>query len=274
MKHIKLTEASLSFVFLAVLPMIFLAGCATTDPKAAAPASPLAVTVSKEAAARSQGYMDGADYLQVADAQATIASNCQNVSSSETWKMKLSHASACVSLKNWKVLRELGESLASSDIDSPWGAYFLSVAADETGDEGRAMWMIELAQKKVGGRSGLFAYQKARVLLKMKEVNGAITEMQRALVLEPRLVDGHLFLAEIYTRDLDMERATKYYQSALAIDPKNARALSGLAWVKQGAQDMDKRQPAIAVEASAAGAPAKPVLASEKNLGEQTGRMK
>ena len=250
MKNFKQTRTA------AMLMGLLLAGCATTGPmKASAPASPLSVTVTKEAAARSQAYMDGADYVQVADVPSLMPATCQAVASLDTWKTKLSRAGACVSQKNWKFLREVAESLANSDMDSPWGAYFLSVAADETGDSGRAMWMIELAQKKVGGKSGLFSYQKARVLLKMKEVNESIAEMQRALVLEPRLVDGHLFLADIYSRDLDMEHAQKYYQSALAIDPKNTRALNGLAWVRQGAQEMDKRQPALAA-------------------GEQTGRTK
>jgi tetratricopeptide (TPR) repeat protein len=144
------------------------------------------------------------------------------------WRDMLGRANTCVYEKNWAVLESLAGEMAKADLDSPWPAYFLSVASESKGDYSRAMWMAELAQKKSGGSTGLFTYQRGRIWLHMKEPAKAVADLQKAVVLEPRLLEAQLFLGQIYARDLEPEKAIGYYRATLAIDSKNYLALTGL----------------------------------------------
>ncbi len=152
----------------------------------------------------------------------------QALGPSKDWRKLVAHANACTKAKDWRTIEALANAIARMDMDSPWGAYFLSLSAEGGGELGRAMWMIELAQKKTGGRLGLFSYQKGRLLFLMNETSKAMKEVEKALELEPGLAEGHLFLADIYRRDMENELAQKSYAAALKIDPKNERAITAL----------------------------------------------
>jgi tetratricopeptide (TPR) repeat protein len=141
--------------------------------------------------------------------------------------------------KNYKVLETLATAIARIDIDSPWGAYFLSVSAEGSGDFQRALWMADLAQKKAGGISGLFSYQKARVLYGLKETNLAMKEVEHAIALDSKLAEGYFFLAQIHDRDLETDLAVKNYQAALNADPKHYGALIYLAELRLQANKAD-----------------------------------
>ncbi len=191
------------------------------------------------AAARSQAFMDkvgtySVDALAEAKscsvpAAADKPAMAKEAGPSKEWKTLLGHANGCVKARDWKTLETLANAIARIDIDSPWGAYYLSVAAEGTGEFQRAMWMVDLAQKKAGGRSGLFSYQKGRIFLAMKETTRAMKEIQGAVAVDPRLVDGHVYLAEIHHRDQEHDKAAGYYQAALQVHASNYRALTGLA---------------------------------------------
>lgn len=152
----------------------------------------------------------------------------QSAGPSKDWRKLVAHANACAKIKDWRTLETLANAIARMDIDSPWGAYFLSLSAEGGGELGRAMWMAELAQKKVGGTSGLFAYQKGRILFLMNETGKAMKEVERALALDPQLAEGHVFLGDVYRRDMENDRAQQSYMAALKIDPKNERAIAAL----------------------------------------------
>jgi tetratricopeptide (TPR) repeat protein len=151
---------------------------------------------------------------------------------SKDWRMLVAHANVCVKEKNWKTLETLAYSIARIDVDSPWGAYFLSVSAEGTGDLHRGIWMAGLAQKKAGGRSGLFAYQKGRILFRMKDTANAMKEIEQAVALDPKLTEGYLFLADVYRRDLETDKAAKSYAAALEAEPANYKALTALGEIK------------------------------------------
>ncbi len=151
---------------------------------------------------------------------------------SKEWRDLLTKASACAGDKNWKTLESVAQTLARVDINAPWGAYFMSVAAEGTGDWQRALWMVELAQKKAGAQNGLFLYQHGRVMLGLKETAKAMLDVQKAVSLEPQLVNGHMFLAEIHHRDLEWDQAAEHYKAVLAVDDKNSRALAGFGEVR------------------------------------------
>lgn len=159
------------------------------------------------------------------------------------WKMMVNHANACTIEKNWRTLEGLANAMARSDVDSPWGAYFLSLSAEGLGDLHRANWMADLAQKKAGGKVGLFSFQKGRLLFALKETSLAMQEIESALKLDPSLVEGHLFLGSIYRRDGELERAEKLYMAALNVDQKHLKALTSLAEIK-----LERNLPAEAAE--------------------------
>ena len=211
---------------------LFLAGCAST------PAG--SVKEDKSAQLKSQIFVEGASYVVAGEARSScsVPAGAEKVQirkeagPSKDWRDLVAHANGCVADKNWAVLDQLAALIARNDIDSPWGSYFYSVAAEGNGDFTRALWMADLAQKKAGGRSGLFYYQRAHTLLSMKETVKGMADMEKALSLDPSLMDGQLYLAEIYHRDQQLDQAAKFYGGALALDGKNYRALTGLAEVK------------------------------------------
>ncbi len=198
------------------------------------------VSSDKAAAEKSKAYVEGLSYVLAGQAGGICAppSAAQKVAissmdrPSKDWRDLLSKASACAGDKNWKTLIQVGETLARTDINAPWGVYFLSVAAEGAGDWHRALWMVELAQKKAGTPNALFLYQHGRILLGLKETAKAMSDVQKAVTLDPKLVGGHMFLAEIYHRDLEWDKAGEHYAAVLAVEDRNANALAGLGDVR------------------------------------------
>ena len=64
------------------------------------------------------------------------------------WRKMVSLANACVKAKDWRKVELLGSELGISAHLTPWGPYFLSLAAESRKDYPRAVWMLELALKK------------------------------------------------------------------------------------------------------------------------------
>lgn len=205
-------------------------------------------TTDHVAAEKSRAYIEGMSFVLAGQASGVCAlpTAAQKIAMSSTdgpskeWRDLLAKASACAGEKNWKTLEQVAQTLARTDINAPWGAYFMSVAAEGTGDWARAMWMVELAQKKAGAPNGLFLYQHGRIWLGLKETAKAMADVQKAVSLEPKLTMGHLFLAQIHQRDLEWTPAAEHYVAALAADDKNWRALGGLAEVRYEMGQMDE----------------------------------
>jgi tetratricopeptide (TPR) repeat protein len=255
MRNIQLAKAA---VF-ALVASVLAAGCATT-PKNAPP-----VKEDAAAAARSQAYMDSLVLIPVTGALSdakpcVVPSAAEKLGSgqvsgpSKDWQTLVQHANTCVKAKSWATLESLASAIARMDIDSPWGAYFLSVAAEGRNELQRALWMADLAQKKSGGRSGLLAYQKGRIFFKMKETTRAMKEIERAVAMDATLAEGHFFLGEIHQRDLEFDQAAKSYAKAIAIDPKHFDSLVGMAEVmlqqNKGEEAASYYQRAVAVQPS------------------------
>jgi len=198
------------------------------------------VKTDKVAAEKSKAYVEGLSYVMAGTsggvcAVPTAAQKAAMSSSdgpSKEWKDLLMKASACAGDKNWKTLEQVAETMARVDINAPWGAYFLAVAAEGTGEYQRAIWMIELAQKKAGVANGLFMYEHGRIMLGMKDTAHAMADVTKAVALEPRLTMGHLFLAQIHQRDLEWDKAGEHFAAVLAQDDRNVVALAGLGEVR------------------------------------------
>lgn len=223
---------SLKTKFAAAVGIAALAvGCST---------APIKKTEDAEAAKASRVYLDSvlplpvssrlvSDVICAVPAEAQKPAPGEKSGPSKDWKKLIAYANACAKAKSWGTLDTIAQALARADLNSPWGAYFQSLAAEGIGELQRAMWMADLAQKKAGGRAGLFAYQKGRILFAMKETARAMTEVQHAVELDSRLVDGHLFLADVYRRDLEPDRAVASYKEVLKNEGDNYRALTTLA---------------------------------------------
>jgi len=190
----------------------------------------------KAAAERSKIYLESIEVSDAADSSAVCAvpaglekafSPAQGASAQ--WKDLMARASKCAVEKGWKSLDTIAQTMSRLDINSPWGPYFMSVVATERGDWARALWMIDLAEKKAGVKVGLFAYQRGRIHLTQKETSKAMTEFEKAVSLDPRLIDGAMFLGDIHYRDHEWKEAAQSYAMVLQRKPSNYRALIGLA---------------------------------------------
>lgn len=234
--------ASFAFTFVLVMSGLLMSGCASSS-------SRNAMQEDANAAAKSRVYMVNLEVFPANEkkagqkcsvpSEALKPAPARSSGPSKEWKSFVEHANACAQAQDWKNLEVLGYALARADIDSPWGAYFLSLAAEGSGDRARALWMIDLAQKKAGGKSGLFVYQKGRILFALGEVAESMKALERAVQLDTSLTEGHVFLARIYHRDLELDRAARSYQAVLTNHSNHQLALIGLAEVKlaQGVGD-------------------------------------
>lgn len=148
----------------------------------------------------------------------------------------INHANNCALLKRWDRVEVFGEHLAQSDPWAPWGAYYLSLAAQGRGELVRALWMADLSLKK-SPATALFHYQKARVHWELKEYDAAIDKLREALSHDSKLTDAHLLLGQVYFRDKEYRRATQHFNQVLAVESNNSLAMVGLAEIRlaQGA---------------------------------------
>lgn len=190
-------------------------------------------TEPKDGVVRRKRSSEKIDLISVSTARSVISESCSIPARNQELRLWLDRAGRCVSDKNWTLLEKLAQQLAQSHIELPWGAYFLSVAAEGRGEYARSLWMIGLAEKKADtenpSETGLFAYQKGRIYFALKETSRAMSEIKKAISFEPRLIEGHIFLAEIYHRDQELEQAKYHYKQALQLNPDHQRASAGLA---------------------------------------------
>jgi tetratricopeptide (TPR) repeat protein len=142
----------------------------------------------------------------------------------------MSQANACVRASDWTATEQWGEMMARQEPRSPWGAFYLSVAAEGRREWPRALWMVELALKKAP-RSGILLMQKAAVLRATGDRLGAQKAYELAVQNDARLGEAHLALAQIYFDDRDFKRAEEHFRKAGDLLPDDAVPHLGLAQV-------------------------------------------
>lgn len=162
-----------------------------------------------------------------------------------TWKQLMKEANNCVQSGNWAVVEVIGNQLAQVEHLSPWGAYYMSLAAESRKELPRAMWMIELALKKAP-QSALLTYQQGRLQWLGNEQTSAQKTLKRATDLDPRLVDAQLLLGQMAMISGDYTEAGKRFQAALAVEPRHLPALLGWAEVRIRAKDSKEANEALA----------------------------
>lgn len=148
----------------------------------------------------------------------------------QSWKSQVAAANACVRTGQWAMVETLGQTLAEVHHLGPWGAYFMSLAADARGDTPRANWMIELALKKSPNLS-LLVYQQGRLQWKLRDQVAAQKTLRRAVDLDTRLVDAQIILGQMAMTQGDVSEAGKRFRLALDTEPRHLPALLGFAEV-------------------------------------------
>jgi tetratricopeptide (TPR) repeat protein len=200
------------------LPLI--SGCATT-PNAAKP---------QKVAADDVAIKKSVGQLSVRTAKQPNSLSCPTNDKSwrkENYKQLVTYANACAQLRQWGRVEALGDWMAQVEPIQPWGAFYLSMAAEARAEWPRSIWMIELALKK-SSREPILHFQKARILWSAGEYAKSVATYQDVLKLSPQFTDAHLFLGQLYYRDQDFKKAEKHFSAVLQTETENVDAVVGL----------------------------------------------
>lgn len=204
-------------------------GCATTPntKSSATNSGPTVSAYDPAAAEKSRPYIEGHHIVDLRFSTSKVG--CVEPSEESTWKDWIEASSQCVQKNDWGKVEKLATEMARRDYNSPWGAYFLGMAAAARGELARAYWMFELSEKKAGGALGLVRFERARILEKEEGALAASRDMKEAVRLEPELLPGWMWLAQVYHRDHLLAEAETYYREALKVKPDHYAALIGMA---------------------------------------------
>ena len=95
------------------------------------------------------------------------------------WGSIMRKVNRCVQGRHWDAVAHAGSQMARFRPRSPWGAYYMSLAAEGKKHYQLALWMIDLAMKK-DIKVSVLHYQKARVLWLLEQEELAKKEMKIA----------------------------------------------------------------------------------------------
>jgi tetratricopeptide (TPR) repeat protein len=212
-----------SYILFSISAVMLVVGCSTA-PKQQADNSEVV----------SRTHIENMSVVGVFDSEAN-KSSCSQVKEKIAWKEHVARMNSCAAKKDWASLESLAAQFAKFEVNSPWGPYFLSVAAESRNDWPRAMWMVETAIKRSGKNPpALFVYHRGRIWAGMGEMSKGMAEIKQAVAIEPKLIDGQMYLAQIYERDADATKALGYYRAVLKVAPEHWNALAGVAMLRAG----------------------------------------
>ncbi len=137
-------------------------------------------------------------------------------------------ADACAEYKKIDRLEMLANHIAKTFATEPWGAFYLSIAAEQKADLARALWMIELALKK-SPKNAILLYQRGRIHWSLNEIALAVADYNEALKFNPKLSDAHIILAQLAARNQDYKGAQKHYLAVVDVESENHKVFAALA---------------------------------------------
>ena len=124
--------------FAALLSVVGLMGCAggtkLSDSKDGSKIDPKAAEKARPFLANHYGL----DFRTV-----SVGGVCAQPKADADWKIWVQAAGTCVQKQDWSQVEKLGLEMSSRHMDSPWGSYFLGVAAAQRGEMLRAQWMFD-----------------------------------------------------------------------------------------------------------------------------------
>ena len=141
------------------------------------------------------------------------------------WKALLESINNCAQTNQWLSVESTAQELIKTNVNSPWGPYYLSLAAEYNKDLPRSLWMIDLAIKKASSQMAILQYQKGRIFWLLEQRDLAFKEFTLAAKLDKSIYDANLFLAEIAYHELDYKSAGQKFKEVLNIESKNYPAL-------------------------------------------------
>ena len=146
-----------------------------------------------------------------------------------SWQDRVSIINSCIKSAKWGHVEAMANHLAKTEYLSPWGVYYLSLVALEKKDYSRALWMIEAALKKAPS-TALFYHQKGRILWAMDETDAAVAAVEESLRLDSQNSEAHLFVGQIYLRDLDYKRAVDHLEITNNDRSRDPHIMDGLSY--------------------------------------------
>jgi tetratricopeptide (TPR) repeat protein len=152
------------------------------------------------------------------------------------WKKMVPMANACVHSGDWSKVEKMGSHLGIYAQQTPWGPYYMSLAASARKDYPRAIWMLELALKKAP-QEGLFHYQLGRIYWEMDDDVAALKSLKTASDLNPSLTDAHWVMGQIELQRGDLGEAERQLLRAINNNHRHWPALMAMASVKSRAKD-------------------------------------
>lgn len=152
------------------------------------------------------------------------------------WRRIIPMANACVRTADWRKVEAMGAHMGVHAHLTPWGPYYMSLAAGARKDYPRAIWMLELALKKAP-QEGLFHYQMGRIYWEMDDDTAALKSLKTASDLNPSLTDAHWVMGQISLQRGELGEAERQLMRAIDNNFKHWPALMAMASVKSKAKD-------------------------------------
>ena len=214
---------------------IFLAGCATSSP------------AQKPVNGAWAGPQPTYDEKVTSRALEQVKAACPSDFSYQSmeWRKVTPLANACVKAKDWQRLEKMGDWLAKQAPLTPWGPYYMGLAAEGRRDFPRAIWMLELALKKAP-KEGIFHYELGRIHWELKNDRAAVASMKTASEMSPGLVEAHSVMGQLSLQREEFAEARKYFQKALLVNSKHYVSVLGMAAVEMGTKDYAKAEEYLA----------------------------
>jgi tetratricopeptide (TPR) repeat protein len=209
---------------------LILAGCAS---------APAKVASNEPLAAPLPTYQEKSQSVSLD--QVKIACPADSKWEALEWKKVSPLANACVKAKDWIKVEKMGNYMATHAHLTPWGPYYLSLAAEGRKDYPRAIWMLELALKKAP-KEGLFHYELGRIHWEMGDDSEAIKSLKAASDLNPGLTEAHYIMGQLAMQRHDLEAADTLFQKALQSNSKHLGSLLGMADLKIRSKDFVKAE--------------------------------
>jgi tetratricopeptide (TPR) repeat protein len=152
------------------------------------------------------------------------------------WRRIMPMANACVRTGDWRKVETIGAYLGLHSHLTPWGPYYMSLAAGARKDYPRAIWMLELALKKAP-QEGLFHYQLGRIYWEMEDEVSALKSLKTASDMNPSLTDAHWIMGQVALQRGELGEAERQLARALDKNFRHWPALMAMASVKSKAKD-------------------------------------
>lgn len=141
------------------------------------------------------------------------------------WKALLESTNNCAQTNQWLSVETTALELIKTNVNSPWGPYYLSLAAEYNKDLPRALWMVDLAIKKASSQMAILQFQRGRILWLLDQKDFSFKEMVLSAKLDKTIYDANLFIAEVAYHELDYKTAELKFKEVLSVDAKNYAAL-------------------------------------------------